>query len=219
MSVLPAKDLSLQEAERDAMQILDSLASDGITKRELQRIKKVLILVNKREEWHVKNALGQMEIFLSQSRSYSFGNTFSSKGLQLVSRAFESSLCWFISKFEGLGQDVYLQAPCEASQKEGPSHLGQICRICCFLQLCKSINPGVIFLISLQGAKLELVEAIRFNTSMASTLCSYHALNGNWKAVLQDLQQVAHQKFDTKRSHLPRPSFEQAVHRIKYVHP
>ena len=48
----------------------------------------------------------------------------------------------------------------------------------------------VYHLLPVQGAKLELVEAIRFNASMASTLCSYHALNGSWKAVLQDLQQV-----------------------------
>lgn len=46
---------------------------------------------------------------------------------------------------------------------------------------------------STQGAKLELVEAIRFNTSMAATLCSYHALDGSWKGVLKDLQKVAFQ--------------------------
>lgn len=57
-----------------------------------------------------------------------------------------------------------------------------------YTYLCLSLHSQTN--LSLQGAKLELVEAIRFNTSMASTLCSYHALNGSWKAVLQDLQQV-----------------------------
>lgn len=42
----------------------------------------------------------------------------------------------------------------------------------------------------LQAAKLEVVEAIRFNTGMAASLCSYHALTGSWKTVLQDLAVV-----------------------------
>ena len=41
LSVLPAKGVSLQDVEREAMQVLDSLASEGITEKELQRIKKV----------------------------------------------------------------------------------------------------------------------------------------------------------------------------------
>ena len=42
----------------------------------------------------------------------------------------------------------------------------------------------------MQAAKLELVEGIRYNSGMASSLCSYHVLNGSWKAILQDLEQV-----------------------------
>ena len=45
-----------------------------------------------------------------------------------------------------------------------------------------------------QAAKLELVEGIRYNSSMAASLCSYHVLNGSWKAILQDLEQVSIQQ-------------------------
>ena len=41
LSVLPSKDVSLQEAEEIAMQELNSLASEGLTDKELQRVKKV----------------------------------------------------------------------------------------------------------------------------------------------------------------------------------
>ena len=41
LSVLPAKGVSLQAAEEIAMQELNSLASDGLTEKELQRVKKV----------------------------------------------------------------------------------------------------------------------------------------------------------------------------------
>jgi len=54
----------------------------------------------------------------------------------------------------------------------------------------------------LQAAKLELVEGIRFNTSMASSLCSYHVLNGSWKAILQDLEQVRHPMRHMQPHHL-----------------
>ena len=44
LSVLPAKDISLETAETEVMQVMDSLASEGITQKELQRIKKALPL-------------------------------------------------------------------------------------------------------------------------------------------------------------------------------
>ena len=51
-----------------------------------------------------------------------------------------------------------------------------------------------IILYNLQAAKLELVEGIRYNSSMAASLCSYHVLNGSWKAVLQDLEKASPQQ-------------------------
>lgn len=42
LSMMPAKDVPLQLVERALMQELEALATDGITQKELQRIKKVI---------------------------------------------------------------------------------------------------------------------------------------------------------------------------------
>lgn len=34
------------------------------------------------------------------------------------------------------------------------------------------------------------MEAVRFNSSMAASLCAYHALTGSWKTLLHDLAAV-----------------------------
>ena len=62
----------------------------------------------------------------------------------------------------------------------------------CYAALMGSTSPAIQWQQKscLQAAKLTLVDAIRSNTNMASTLCAYHANAGSWDKLLSDLEQV-----------------------------
>jgi predicted Zn-dependent peptidase len=51
----------------------------------------------------------------------------------------------------------------------------------------------------MQASRFGLLDSVRSNASMASVLCSYHALTGSWKNLFTDLEATENLSKDTIR--------------------